>query len=166
MAKKSTFLDSKNLKRGGTVAVGMVGAKLTNSLLTKVPFLNRFITGSGKLSQLVLPGIKMVGGVYMMSRKDQMTKDLGVGVLGVGMVEGLQALVPSVNLSGLGSIDDMEFLGGTIDINLDELGGHYTDNSFESYQSIAGHESDGILESFESITGGYDYADEYVEMTY
>lgn len=158
--KKRRYSTSKmfsmgTAKRVGAVGAGLVGAKLINAPLKKIPFLGKYLSGDSKVGSISLAGLKIILGLYGQKMKNQYIKDMGLGAAAVGLLEGVVAVYPkaSAYVGGLSYQDDVDFLGSTVDINLDELNGSRFDNDLENYQEVAGHETDDFLESDQVIAG-------------
>lgn len=160
--KRSSITISNTAVRFGAAGAGMVAAKLSNAPIKKIPVIGNYLSNGSKVAQGLLAGAKMGLGYLGYSKsKNQYIKDMSVGFGAVGAIEAVGIFVPQASLCGLDYQDDVELLGTTVDIDLDNLAGSSFDNDLESHQEVAGHELDDYLEEGQMIAG-----DMYVEEDY
>lgn len=144
-----------NIERIAAVGAGAAVAKLVNKPLNSVPFIQQQLSSAkGKYVKMGISAAKVAAGIYAQQQKSGMIQDAGLGLAAVGALELVDQVAPGLGLHGIGSTDDMEYVGSTIDINLSEISGSRFDDDLENYQAVAGY--DDALEEEQALAGYYE----------
>jgi hypothetical protein len=149
------------VERIAGLSAGIIGGKMVNPLAKK--YLSRFLQPDnpetpgteGRMGRIGLAAGKIVLGGYLQTTNvSPMIKDAGLGFAGVGGLELVEELIPSINLGGIGLLEDAEYVGNVVEIDLDQLQGF--DQSLESYQEVAGSITEDYVDDSMELAGMYE----------